>query len=220
MEMWRIKPYWIEQCLPIRSSTLRLDLCKLHARPVPGTFEIYGKNLTDPARTWSKNDYPIGKEHGFIDAVSDKYNGLFRLVPDIKKFFLEHIPCLGIECTERFIHEKEDRFKSKRPGNCYPLPHPAGELGREAGPELGKVDEVKIPLCDAVALLFWDPFHLKPECNVVDDVTPREEGIFLEDKTHFRARSRYFLPIEDNRSFPGFIKARDEPEQSRLSASR
>jgi hypothetical protein len=119
--------------LPDEIEYLASYLCELHTGSISWTLELNRKNLTDPAWPWGKNNNPIGKEHCFIDTVGDKNNCLSGLVPDIKKFLLEHISCLGIKCAERFIHEEEHGFKRERPGNCYPLTHPAGQLGWVAG---------------------------------------------------------------------------------------
>ena len=82
------------------------DFCKFHAGTVPWPGMINVNNFADMTGTGGENHNPVRKEYRFIDTVRHEQDRLFRLVPDLQQVVLEPVPGLGIQCTERFVHEQ------------------------------------------------------------------------------------------------------------------
>jgi hypothetical protein len=195
------------------------DLRELHTGTIAWTFELYRKNLADPAWPGRKYHNPVSQKHRFIYAVSDKHNRLFGLFPDLEQFLLEHVPGLGIKRPERFIHEEEHRVKRKRPRHRYPLTHTPGKLRGVTVFELFKANKNEILFGYAVPFLPPASPHLQTKRDIVNNRAPREEGVFLEDKTDFRTGAVYFFAIKDDLPFPFLVKSCDKAQQGSLAAS-
>ena len=100
------------------------DFCKFHAGPVPGAWMINVDDFADMAGAGGENHNPVRKEYRFIDAVCHEQDCFFRLFPDLQQVVLEPVPGLGVQCTEWFVHEQDNRVNGKCPYNGYPLSHP------------------------------------------------------------------------------------------------
>src|SRR5208283_293301 len=100
------------------------DLAEFFTCTLAGTGARDGDNFLDPARALRKNDDTVSKEHGFVNAVGHKEDRLFGLLPDPEQFVLHPVTGLGIERSERLIHEENGWLDGKCPCHGHPLPHP------------------------------------------------------------------------------------------------
>ena len=130
---------------------------------------------------------------------------------------------VGVEVRERLVHEEHGRLADERPPHGDALALTARQLGglpehhfREPE-DLGR--RARLPL----ALLLRYASHPERECDVLDHVHVRIEGVVLEDHRNVALLGREVvddLVVEADRSRRHVLEAGHHPERRRLAAAR
>ena len=60
--------------------------------------------------------------------MRDEQHSLFGLIPKPKQLFIEVVTHDFVECSERFVHQKERGYEGQSARDRGALPHAAGEL--------------------------------------------------------------------------------------------
>ena len=169
-----------------------------------------------------RND-PVGQQNAFVDVVGDEDDGLSRRAgwafPDADDLVLKRRPCQRIERAQRFIQEQHTRVDRQRPGDRYPLPHPAGQLVRTFVAGVRQVHHRHMAV-GVFLLLLLGPLRkdlIDGQVDVLVDGQPGEERVVLKDHRAVRARSFNLGAVEQHRARVGFYKAGDERHQRRLA---
>ena len=93
------------------------------------------EDTLETARAGAHYRHAIGKVDGFVDLVRNEDHGLLGLGPDFEQLGLHELAGLGVEGSERLIHEQDDRIG----GAGAPDPDDAnGEGGAGQGTEGGQ----------------------------------------------------------------------------------
>src|SRR5207247_1196200 len=79
-----------------------------------------------------------------VDVVGNEQRRLARATPDRLQLLLQELTRLGIECTERLVHQHDVGIERKQPRERNALLHSAAKLaGVEVG-ETGEMHEVEV----------------------------------------------------------------------------
>jgi hypothetical protein len=108
--------------------------------------------MLDPGRLGREHEHAIGERDRLGDVMGDEDDGLAGPGPEPQQFRLQRQFQLGVERTERFVHQDRPRIVDQGPRQHRALLHAAGELARivtaiAGEPDLGQyVHDRPLPL--------------------------------------------------------------------------
>jgi hypothetical protein len=87
-------------------------------------------DLAESARVGLHEEDAVAQVDGLRDAVGDEEDGGLDAPPQLDEQRLHRIAGLGIERTERFVHQDDARLHDQRARDGHALSHSAGQLVR------------------------------------------------------------------------------------------
>ena len=146
--------------------------------------------------------------------MRDQEHGRAGLAPHPQQLVAHQQPRLLIEGAERLVEQDQARLHHQRAGNAHALAHPAGELRRIAGREIGQTDEAQYVAHARRALLAIEIRAAQPEGDVLGDGQPGEGGVLLEHDAHAVGRLARDRPaFEQHRALGRGREPRDDVEE-------
>ena len=91
----------------------------------------------DPARPAGEHEDAVGEEDRLGDRVGHEHDARPRLAPDGLQVDVEPLAGQRVERAERLVEEQDRRLEHDGPGDRGPLAHPAGQLVRPVGVDVG-----------------------------------------------------------------------------------
>ncbi len=143
---------------------------------------------------------------------------LLRL-PQPHQVFLHQLAGLGVEGTERLVHEEDVGVGGERPRQSHPLLHAARQLVGVVVGEAGQPDPLEERPGRLPALLAAHASHLEPEADVGEDVGPGQQDEVLEHHRPVVAGAGDRVPVDDDPAGVGPDQAGRHLEEGGLPAA-
>ena len=121
---------------------------------------------------------PVGKPHGFADAVRDEDGGQSGFVVQVPQFGVETFAHQGVQCAERFVEEQEVAALREGAGEGHTCPHTARELRREVGGVGAQADEVQ----GLAGFQAATSTQVGRKLHVPQGGAPRQQAVILKDQ--------------------------------------
>ena len=151
--------------------------------------------------------------------MRDKDNRLTFALPDTKQQLLHQATRLVVQCTKRFIEQKNFWIVSKGPGYGCALLHSSRQLFREMVFKATKANFIDIFRNDGIALILRNSTFSQAESNIFSDVEPREKCVGLKHHTPIRTRAGYGFFIKHNPTCTWHIQSGDNTQQGRFATT-
>lgn len=147
--------------------------------------------------------------------MRNEENGFWALAPDAQKFEAHFIAGHCVEGGKWFVHQQNLRVEQQGTRDCNALLHAARELVNGGVCEPVEADEGD-QLASAVLVIAIDPavFVLEWECDVTQDVEPRQKRRSLEDNSDFVARCGDRCTVDLDTSAGRLDQSRHQAKQS------
>ena len=216
---------------PIARSQARLEVQEVHRRRADEVGDEHAgrpivdflrrADLLDPARVHDRD--AIGHRHRLVLIVRDIDGGRRDAIMQIAQLAAHQLAELGIERTERLVHEERLRPPDHRAPKRDALPVAAGQFRGLARQQVLDPQQPR-GLGDPLAHLA--PRHalaLERKADVLLDVHMRIEGEQLEDEGNVARRGateRDVLAVEQNAPAGRQLETGDHAQRRRLAAAR
>ena len=117
-------------------------------------------------------------------------------MPDVEYQLLNGLSGERVERAKRLVHQHQSRTRSKRASDAYALLHTTRELVDRPIGELVETDQAQLLHGGGSPLGGGNAAHAQAELDVLTDVEPGHQGVFLEYHAAIGARAGHGLAVE------------------------
>jgi len=153
-------------------------------RPGPGKIDV--DDGLDTARVRAEHDHAIRHRDGLEEIVGDEDHRLAVPFPDAQKLVLQDQLGLGVEGTERLVHQYDVGIDGEGARQRDPLPHALRQLAGIAGLEPLKADDAQELPGPLPALPHRPAPQLEPELHIGKRRAPGQERVAREHVANSR----------------------------------
>src|SRR6058998_639473 len=182
--------------------------------------ERHAEILDDLPGPRAHDEDAVGEEQRFLDVVCDEQHRTRRFLPDLEQQRLHVGSCLGVERTERLVHQDHLGPHGQRARDRDALLHAARQrvgIGVLEPREPHRLDQVPDDLAELVGRRV---IEMQPVGYVLLDREPRERGVLLEHHSAVAAGPDDLAAVGDYLARRRLVEPGDDPEQGRLAAAR